>query len=515
VVLTLAVVVARARFQAYYLDSLADAFGWTALPLPLAVVAGAAAGWRSGGWLAALTACCFAGAAVGVAAGVGLGGVLSPEPEDRWAGGVIGGAAGLLLGAAAAWGIGRHSGRAAGGAGPFGRGNRWTGRGATLGLLALLACGEDPVVRELPPPAPAPLGQPAEAVLFLVGDLGEARLHHTPILTRLAGDVEAWSARAGAAGSVLVLVLGDVVYPDGMRPPGSDAFWVDSARAADQTEVVLGPHARAAGARMLFLAGNHDWGLAQHREGARQLLNLEEFLDRMSARGAPVDLLPPAGTGGPAVLDAGPFRLILLDTAWWILDAEPVAKAAVIAGVREALRTAGGREVVIAAHHPYLSGGPHGGEIPFWRTLGVRYVLARSGAVLQNLNSRPYKDLVRGLEALFVEHGRPLLFAGGHDHSLQLLAHDDPAAPRFTAVSGSGSKLSPVGSAPGMLFGASEPGYMRVVAWPDGAVDLSVEAAPERFLSCPEVAPEAVLLECMREGVAAFREVLSMRIKER
>jgi hypothetical protein len=518
VVLTLGVVVARARFEGYYLDSTSDVFGWMGLPVPIAVAVGAAAGWRSAGLLLELMRAAFAGVVVGAAIGAAVGAISSPEPEDRWAGAVVGGAVGLLAGVLANWGV-RQRRRARAAESPSDGGTLRGVRGALLcvgaGLaaFALNGCGEDePGVLSSVTPAPRPSGEP-EAVLILVGDLGEAREHHTPILTRIAQDVELWSSRVGPGGSVVVLVLGDVVYPEGMHAPDTDAFRADSARAAEQIQVVLGDAARAAGATMLFLAGNHDWGLEQDREGARQLRNLDEFLDRARARGAPVDLLPPAGTGGPSVVDAGPFRLIILDTAWWILDAEPEAKAGVIQGLADALRSAGSREVVIAAHHPFLSAGPHGGEVSFWKTVGIRYLLARSGAVLQNLNSRPYKDLVRGLEALFVEHGRPLLFAGGHEHSLQLLAHEDSAAPRFSAVSGAGSKLSAVGSAPGMLFGASQPGYMRVVAWQDGAVDLSIEAAPERFLSCPELAPAAETRQCVREGVAAFREAFSVRIR--
>ena len=35
---------------------------------------------------------------------------------------------------------------------------------------------------------------------------------------------------------------------------------------------------------MLFVAGNHDWGLMEERAGARRLRNLGEFLDRVRAR---------------------------------------------------------------------------------------------------------------------------------------------------------------------------------------------------------------------------------------
>jgi hypothetical protein len=218
----------------------------------------------------------------------------------------------------------------------------------------------------------------------------------------------------------------------------------------------------------------------------------------------------------PYVLDVGEHvRLVLLDTAWWLFDGDPESKPRVNAAFARALATADDLAVIAAAHHPFETAGPHGGLRPFWQTLGIRDVLARSGALLQVLESRPYLDLLRALEEVFAQEGRPLLFAGGHEHSLQLIRHDSAGTPRYSAVSGSGSKLTDVGWVDGMLFRAAAPGYMRLLVRKNGAVDLFVESTPERFLACPqEEGAEAERERCMREGTEAYKMVFSTRIRD-
>ena len=170
---------------------------------------------------------------------------------------------------------------------------------------------------------------------------------------------------------------------------------------------------------------------------------------------------------------------------------------------------------MIAAHHPFESAGPHGGLIPVWQTLGVRYLLFKSGALLQDLSSRPYVELKRALGEVFREHGRPLAFAGGHEHSLQVIRHDTAVAPRFSLVSGSASKLTGSRTIPGTMYQESAPGYMTLLVREDGAVDLIVTATDSRFLACPEKDEAGAGLDweaCMRQGVASFRSVFESRL---
>jgi hypothetical protein len=389
-------------------------------------------------------------------------------------------------------------------------------RRSALLLLALVlaACGRPsappPALLEpLPPPDPARV----ESVLFLVGDAGEARTDRTPILHRIQQDVEAWAGRLDSDSAVAVLVLGDIVYPEGLRSRDDPVFHADTAVVMAQVRLVLGPSARSRGARMFFVAGNHDWGSRRHRDGFTRLRNLAAFLELASTMtGAPVALVPEAGTGGPYVVDVGTrLRLLLLDTAWWLLSADTREREAMLAGIDEAFAGAGDRDVVVAAHHPFRSVGPHGGFFPFWEMAGLRYLLARSGAILQDLTSEPYRDLETGLRAIFHRHGPPLAFVGGHEHSLQVIEAVIGTDPRVSLVSGSASKLTDVGHHEGVRYAASAPGYMRIVIEEEGGVSVFVEAAPPEYLHCG--GSDEALARCMAEGVAAFRTVYSQRIR--
>jgi hypothetical protein len=226
-----------------------------------------------------------------------------------------------------------------------------------------------------------------------------------------------------------------------------------------------------------------------------------------------VRLQPRAGEAGPAVVDIRATRLLLFDTAWWLLASDRELKRQVELRLQQALRSAGPRNIVVAAHHPFRSASPHGGLIRFWDGLGLRYVLSRSGAVLQDLNSIAYRDLLAMLRNAFAA-GRPLVFAGGHDHSMQII--EDPETertPRFNLVVGSASKSSPVGHLPGMRYRTRAPGYMRMVTYRDGRVELFAVAAPsEEYLHC-EAVDGAALQDCVRRRIAEFKVEFGMRLK--
>jgi hypothetical protein len=348
-------------------------------------------------------------------------------------------------------------------------------------LLAglLLLCGCASRLPELPASQIAePAAAEVESVVFLFGDAGYADARRDPILRRLGRDVERWSTSLARDSAVVVLFLGDIVYPLGLRHDAA-YFARDSAIVASQAGVLAGRSAREFGAIGYFLAGNHDWGEARNEAGLRRLLNLEEFLARRRAEGVHVRLQPEAGQPGPAVIDLGAHtRLLLFDTAWWLLAESEYLKRRSFQQTEDAIRSASGRTIIVAAHHPYSSASAHGGLIPFWDRLGVRFLLNRAGAVLQDLNSVPYRELLRAMLRAFDE-GQPLVFAGGHDHNLQVIAHDSFPKPRFSLVSGSGSKHTPVGHADGMLYRHAAPGYMKLVTHHSGRVDLFVVAAPD------------------------------------
>ncbi len=384
-------------------------------------------------------------------------------------------------------------------------------------LLLAAACsgdaGERPLegMQAVSPPDP----DSVESVIFFLGDPGEATFATHPVLDRLQRGIERWSGALARDSAVAVVVLGDIVYPEGLRPPDAPERSRDADVVLSQVETVRGPEARRHGSFAVFTVGNHDWGYLRGDEGEARVRGLEAFLDSARVlKDASVELLPEAGSGGPAVVDMGEhLRMVLLDTAWWLLSREPERKDDVVAGVERALAEAGERRVVVAAHHPWFSAGPHGGARSLRDGFGIPFLLARSGARLQDLNSRPYRDLRRRLQEVFRRERRPFLFAGGHEHSLQLLELEGDRAPDWSLISGSASKLTRVDSVAGTRYGRSAPGFAWITVRTDGAIDLFLDAADEQYLECePRDEPDGAA--CFREGAAAYRTVFSRRLVE-
>lgn len=375
-----------------------------------------------------------------------------------------------------------------------------------LAVALLGACAPHPYrspdMQGVPEPAPADVA----SVLFLAGDGGEALVDGYPVLHRLRWDVERWSAALAEQSAVAVLFLGDNVYPSGVRDPGTEDFARDTSYLAAQAWTVEGAEARRYGTRAVFLAGNHDWGNRTGPVGLARLRNQEDVIQAWAEAGRAVSLQPKAGSPGPVVMEVGPAVVPLLDTNWWLQSTDREAKARAIEELQEVLLAARGRPVIVAAHHPLFSAGDHGGR----HGLDPMSLLGRAGALVQDLNSTPYREMRDEMSGVFAQSDRPLAWAAGHDHSLQVLRTAGPGRPGWTLVSGAASKLTAVADIEELEWGGTEPGYMRLLFLNDGSVLLFVEAAPataQRCVGVQEARP------CIERGVRAYRTVYSARLR--
>jgi len=280
----------------------------------------------------------------------------------------------------------------------------------------------------VPPGIEAPAPEQIEHTLFLIGDAGEA----DPRADRGGIPLDSLTAQmAEAPERSTVVYLGDNVYPAGIPREGA-AEWADARRRlAAQVWAV------PAGARGIFIPGNHDWaheqpdGLYSIREADRMITAL--------AGGRDVRQLPPDGCPGPVTMDTGRLRLILLDTQWWlhpyIVRDSATECTATIASVtselRREVRAPGeGRVVVVAAHHPLMTGGEHGGYC------GVTGPFRRFAGRVQDVMAGANRGMRDSIEAAF-SGAPPLVFAAGHDHSLQVLRGGKNVD--YILVSGAGS----------------------------------------------------------------------------
>ncbi len=334
-------------------------------------------------------------------------------------------------------------------------------------LLVAAACSHTtPYFREAGRMPETPTG-----VLFrllLIGDAGEPQPNE-PVLDSL----QAWTRAAPA--DTRVVVLGDNVYPAGI--PADDP---------EEAHRRLRQQLAAAGeADPLFLAGNHDWD-REGPDGLQALIRQEEFVTPEAA------FLPRAGCPGPVVeplpKTGSPIaRLVVLDTQWWLHEHEKghdcphLTPDAVVDGLTQALDTP--LPVVVVAHHPLATHGPHGGFYDWqdhlfpatrlaswlWVPLpgvGSLYPLFRWHVIRsdQDLVGTANREMRAALERAFAAAGPdtgPVIYVAGHEHGLQVM---EGTVTDFVLVSGLGSstKATPVSHGDDTLFAHEHAGFMAL-----------------------------------------------------
>jgi hypothetical protein len=357
-----------------------------------------------------------------------------------------------------------------------------------LALVLWIAVGScSGPARELPPPATEPDPQSIDFSLYLIGDAGEPAADGEPVLEALSSSIREHQVPSA------VVFLGDNIYPQGMTDSTSSNIRAMERRLDDQVDAVLGTHARA-----IFIPGNHDWDKGGP-DGWAAILRQEAHI---AARGNPrVSFLPSGGCPGPDVMDLGErLRLVVFDSQWWFHGNEkPVgpdsgcrsgSREELLDGIGRALAEAGGRHVVIAAHHPLASGGPHGGhftwtkhvfplrEVSSWLwvplpIIGSAYPVARKRGISdQDQSSGAFKEFKAALEDVFSEHP-PLAYSAGHEHVLEVRRSESAG---HILVSGAGiyNHASAVSWGDQTLFAASAAGFMRLDVMTDGKVRLGV-----------------------------------------
>jgi hypothetical protein len=311
-----------------------------------------------------------------------------------------------------------------------------------------------------------------------------------------------------------VAVLGDTVYPSGVPP-------ADPARAYERrrAEAALAAQLEAAtssGSSAVLVAGNHDWQYGQ--AGVDRQAGM---VRRHAADGSrDITFAPEPGNPGPVVMDIGDeIRLVALDTEWWIrADFEPVEVSRFRLELTAAMAGAGDRRVIVIAHHPIASHGPHGGFYDLRKRFGGPVPSPVVGGILgaavggalslakgefwplpfalygvglavymptdanftllhgiasagQDIHTPPYQYMLSVFRSVFATH-RPFVYASGHEHVLEVLDGGEMAD--YLLVSGAGSKTSPVKHGANTLFDTYGEGFMIVDFLNDDRVTLRV-----------------------------------------
>jgi hypothetical protein len=345
----------------------------------------------------------------------------------------------------------------------------------------------------VPPPPDRQAADAPEAVLYLVGDAGEPE-SGSPILTFLHDEA---AARSGTS-EVAIAFMGDNIYESGLHEPDHPEREHDLLALEVQFDAV-----RGTGARGLFVSGNHDWGYGGE-QGLAQIRRQAAYIDAAAGEDLNVVFLPEGGCPGPVVETLGETALLVaIDTEWLLRyekepppgsECEPSTAGEAYGALREILSEpeATARHVVVFAHHTLKTNGPHGGYFsvkdqvfpltniwgPLYIPIPFLYPIGRnSGISSQDMSNPKNRRMVDSLAAaLSSAPTRPVAFASGHEHTLQVFRGAGFGAD-WLLVSGAGSRLRSVEKADA-LFAAGrqhgERGYMRLEFYRDGAVLLTV-----------------------------------------
>ncbi len=331
-----------------------------------------------------------------------------------------------------------------------------------IAALALSSC----VTFDLPTPEIDPAAERVQATdsVFLIGDAGE-RGADDQVLAALREEVTAVSASLGS-GHVAVVFLGDNIYNDGLPDENTRDFGRALALLRAQVQSAnVNP-----GVSVYFAPGNHDWD-NKGREGLERIRRQTQELTRS---GRPnVEMLPGNGCPGPVVRPAGDrLQIVFLDTQWWLheferptaADCDPITEAGVTAAITNVLSNANGRLSIVVAHHPLISGGPHGTDrTPDEQDQGDARNLHMRTAIIGAFQASP-----------------PLAWASGHEHTLEVL---QGGGAQFLLVSGTGNfghtdHTTPDRTRGTWLFPSSRVrlsgGYMRLDIPAEGTPSVSV-----------------------------------------
>ncbi|MCH2172022.1 metallophosphoesterase [Myxococcota bacterium] len=281
-----------------------------------------------------------------------------------------------------------------------------------------------------------------------------------------------------------VLFLGDNIYNDGLQ---------DDDR--ERGEKILSQQLGSTQARKIVIPGNHDWGMSLSDTSARSIRNQQAFVDGW--RDGNAEFLPRDGCMGPVTRVLSPAQdgrkgvvVVAVDPTPWIAPRLGAAcprqetHASFLEALDQTLTKHANDWVIVASHYPMLTGGPHGGLSYGWLgDLVVSYYAWRLGG-LGNTYEETYADWISQTSDVMREHP-PILYAAGHDHSLQILEGGDTVGAFVVSGAGAPGRVSTVTNIEQTIFAHAHPGFITLDLGHRGPADAAVLRVYETGTDAP------------------------------
>jgi hypothetical protein len=304
--------------------------------------------------------------------------------------------------------------------------------------------------------------------LFLVGDTGEPNLNgEDPVFSNLSKHVQASNA---SEIDNLILLLGDNVYRHGYLNGDGEMATLSREKLDIQINYLL-----EAGSQSYFIPGNHDYTLLNPLPGKRRIKRQFEKTSEFNDSGI---FLSPDPNNRKKWFDiikvktaSDSLGVVMIDTQRFLnyfqfgtrLHKLAIANIEAEISTHTMIKT-----WVFATHHPMKSVGDHGVD-----TTGFKF--------RQDLAQNKYRKMRRRLNSLVrsIKLDRPevsIIFASGHDHSLQLFEEEQ----YIQILSGAGSKSTEIftDSAPrSLMFAQANIGYAVLSVYDNEEVWVSFYGA--------------------------------------
>ncbi|TVZ50986.1 metallophosphoesterase [Dokdonia sp. Hel_I_53] len=248
--------------------------------------------------------------------------------------------------------------------------------------------------------------------------------------------------------------------------------------------------------KKLFIPGNHDWYAGGVEGVKRQEKYIKDAFDDNEAfqpeNGCPIEM--------KGVNDE--IELMIIDTQWYLenWDNHPTINDECTIRTREALfleienefKKNNEKTIVVVMHHPMYTNGIHGGKysidkhlypsqskfpLPILASL-VTQIRSQGGVSIQDRYNKQYNELMQRISVLASDTDK-VIFASGHEHSLQYIEHD--AIKQI--VSGAGAKQSAAALGDDGLFSYGGQGFAILDIFED-------ESSAVRFYSAVDGNPK-------------------------
>ncbi len=326
--------------------------------------------------------------------------------------------------------------------------------------------------------------------LFLVGDAGEPLVGDSPIGKALRNQV------TQAAPNATVLYLGDNIYPGGLADPLSRSRLPGEKVLEIQTSWIKGLQAKG-----IFIPGNHDWA-HWGRKGYEYIRYQQAWLDSLHDEN--FTLLPREGCPGPVEISiTKKFLLVIIDTQWFLHQydkpgaegpCEAKTTAEVMALLADIFVKNYDKRIIVAAHHPLITYGDHGGVFG-WKdhlfpltdlnpnlyipmpVVGSFYPVYRKYfGHIQDTAHPIYQEFALAIQDMLKAYPGSM-YVAGHEHALQYIMKDST----HFIVSGAASKFSEVKEKKYAKFARGVLGFTRLQLLSNGETHLEFFQVDKEF----------------------------------